>query len=58
MSQQQYVILDESCNIVWSGFMAPTKAVMKALRTMLPEATFSTYVVDHIVFVDCKPLHD
>ena len=56
MREQQHVILDESSNIVWSGLTPPTKAVLKVLRTMLPETTFSTYVVDHVVFVDCKPL--
>lgn len=57
MRKQQHIVLDDDSNIVWSGWTAPTKAIMKVLTTMLPEATFSTYTVDHVVFVDCKPFH-
>lgn len=55
MKKQQHIVLDEHSNIVWSGWTAPTKTIMKLLSTMLPETNFSTYAVDHVVFVDFKP---
>lgn len=55
MKIKQHLVLDDDSNIIWSGWDAPTKAVMKLLTTMLPEANFSTYAVDHVVFMEFKP---
>lgn len=55
MRKQQHIVLDDDSNIVWSGWTAPTKAIMNLLSTMLPGATFSTYAVDHVVVMDFKP---
>ncbi len=55
MKKRQHLVLDDDSNIIWSGWTAPTKAIMKLLTTMMPEANFSTYAVDHVVFIDFKP---
>lgn len=47
--REQHLVLDEDANIVWSGRQAPTEAVMKILRTLLPDAVFETYAVHHVV---------
>lgn len=49
MRKQQYLVLDEDSNIIWSGLRAPTDAIMRGLKTMLPEASFSTFAVHHVV---------
>ena len=55
MKKQQHLVLDDDSNIIWSGWDAPTKAVINLLTTMLPNANLSIYAVDHVVLMAFKP---
>lgn len=47
--REQYLVLDDDSNIVWTGLHEPTDMVMNVLKTLLPGMVFSTYAVHHVL---------
>jgi hypothetical protein len=47
--REQYLVLDDDSNIVWTGLHEPTEVVMNVLKTLLPGMVFTTYAVHHVL---------
>jgi len=47
--REQYLVLDDDSNIVWTGLCEPTDTIMTVLHTLLPGAAFTTHAVHHVL---------